>query len=176
MQTDGSLDDETATPQDEARNGRVYRALDLVVALFFVVMGCVVLQQVATELPLMMFGQVGPGMLPFAVGTLLVVMGLVVVAQNLRAPVTAAAGRMPTLYEGSRVASVVVMLILTILLIPVLGTVVTLAIFIFIETRMVERRSWLVSLSTAIIVPLFIYATFDVMLGVALPAGVLGLR
>jgi hypothetical protein len=83
---------------------------------------------------------------------------------------------MPTLREGSRVAVVVALFVATIALMPVLGTLVSLFLFILAETRFVEGRNWLLSLSTAILVPLFVFATFEALLDVALPAGVLGLR
>ena len=164
------------TPEQLARDARAYRGLDFVVAVFFLVLGLIVLQQVWTELPLMRMRQVGPGMLPFGVGCILVAMSLVLIWQNLRGLGVSPGLSMPTVGEGTRVAAVVAMLILTILLAPILGTLATLALFIFLELKLVERRSILLSVSTALLIPLFIYATFEALLGVALPAGMLGLR
>ena len=164
------------TPEQIARDARAYRGFDLVVAVFFLLIGLVVLQQVWTELPLMSMRQVGPGMLPFGVGCILVAMSSVLIWQNLRGLGAGSTLTMPTLNEGTRVAAVVVMLILTIALAPVLGTLTTLVLFIFLELKLVERRSLMLSTATALLIPLFIYATFEALLGVALPAGMLGLR
>ena len=169
-------DEAAPTPEQLARNARTFAWFDLVVAVFFLALGLIVLQQVWTELPLVLMRQVGPGMLPFGVGCILVAMSSVLVWQNLRGAGVLPALSMPTVREGSRVAAVVAMLILTIALAPILGTLVTLVVFIFLELKMVERRSTVLSVSTAILIPLFIYATFEALLGVALPAGMLGLR
>ena len=168
--------DDVRSAEEVARDARAYRRLDLFVAAFFLFLGLLVLEQVWSELPLVRMGQVGPGMLPFGVGCILVAMSLVLVWQNLRGTGTIPALPMPTLSEGGRVAAVVVMLVLTILLIPVLGTLTTLALFIFLELKGVERRSLPLSAATAVLIPLFIYASFEALLGVPLPAGILGLR
>ena len=169
----GAID---TAPEQSARDARIHRRLDLAVALFFLILGLIVLQQVWTELPLMRMRQVGPGMLPFGVGCILVAMSSMLVWQNLRGEAPAGDPSIPTLLEGSRVVAVVVMLVAAIGLAPVLGTLVTLCLFIFLELRMVERRSPLLSIASAVLITLFIYVTFEALLGVALPAGVLGLR
>jgi len=176
MDASQDTDEAALTAEELARSASVYRWLDIVVAAFFLVLGVVVLAQVATELPLMRFGQVGPGMLPSAVGSILIGLGGIAILQNLTSRVAFSGTAMPTLKEGVRVAAVVVLLILTILFIPVLGTLASLMLFILIELRFVERRSWTISVATAALVPLFIHTTFEAMLGVALPAGILGLR
>ena len=164
------------TAEELVRSERAFRLLDIIVAAFFLLIGIVVLQQVYSELPLMRMRQVGPGMLPLGVGCILVVMGFIVLVQGLRGRTVFSGDLMPTLREGSRVAIVVVMLFGSIALMPILGTLVTLAVFIVIELRLVEGRSWLLSTATAVLVPLFIYASFEALLGVQLPVGVLGLR
>lgn len=169
-------DEAAPTAEELVRSERSFRRLDIAIALFFFLMGVVVLQQVYTELPLIRMRQVGPGMLPFGVGCILFVMGLAVLVQSLRGRTAFSGEIMPTLREGSRVAFTIAMLIATIVLMPVLGTLVTLCLFIIAELRFVEGRSWLLSTATAVLVPLFIYATFEATLGVQLPAGILGLR
>lgn len=168
--------DEAPTAEELARSERAFRVLDIVVAALFLLTGIVVLQQVYTELPLIRMRQVGPGMLPFGVGCILVPMGLIVLVQALRGRSPFSGSLMPTLREGSRVAVVTVMLFASIAIMPVLGALATLALFILIELRLVEGRGWLLSAATALLVPLFIYATFEALLGVQLPVGVLGLR
>lgn len=164
------------TAEELARSKRTYRWFDLVVAVFFLFLGLVALEQVWSELPIMRMGQVGPGMLPFVVGCILVTMSLVLVWQNLRGTIVVPQLVMPTLGEGGRVAAVVVMLALTIALTSILGSLATLALFILLELKLVEGRSWLVAVATAVLIPLFIFASFEALLGVALPAGILGLR
>jgi Tripartite tricarboxylate transporter TctB family len=169
-------DDLAATAQEVARNERTYRRFDLVVAMFFLILGLVALEQVWAELPIVRMGQVGPGMLPLGVGCILVAMSSVLVWQNLRATIVVPPLAMPTLGEGGRVATVIAMLALTIVLTPVLGMLATLALFILLELKLVEGRSWLLAVATAVLIPLFIFASFEALLGVALPAGILGLR
>ena len=170
------VEEDVPTPAERQRHTRIYRIMDLTVAGLFVLAGVVAIHQVATALPLIHLRQVGPGMLPLGVGCIMVVMGAAIIVQNVLNLTGIREVVMPTLREGSRVGAVVALLVATIALMPVIGTLVSLALFILAEIRLVERRSWPVGLATAVLVPLFVYAAFEALLDVQLPAGVLGLR
>jgi putative tricarboxylic transport membrane protein len=169
------IEEDAATPEEKARSAVVFGRLDMLVAVIFIALGGVILQQIATKLPLMRFGQVGPGMLPFGVAAIFIVMGLLIIVQNLRGAAATSGGHMPNLREGGRVIALIALVVGATILMPYLGTVTALALFILVETRFLEGRRWPVAVAAAVLVPLFIYVSFEALLGVPLPKGMLGL-
>jgi hypothetical protein len=81
----------------------------------------------------------------------------------------------PSVKEAGRAGALLLLTAVTIVLIPILGTLVSLGLFGFVETAVLERRGWRLGLLTALLIPLLLYLVFEAVLGVPLPAGQIGL-
>ena len=161
-------------PPEAAANARLNRALEIAVAAAFILVGLVILRQVWVRLPLFDFGQVGPGLLPAIVAVVLIALGAAVIVAQLSETGVHRVRVMPTGPGAARVLTIIAMFVVTIVVTPYLGMLTTLGLFVLVETWLIERRPFGVCIAAALMFPLFVYLTFDALLGVGLPAGVLG--
>lgn len=149
------------------------RIADFVVAALFMGIGVYIAYASLTDYQAF-GGRVGPGVLPFMIGITLVLTSALIMLR-LRRDVAVEDADMPDLIEASRAGSLLALTIVTVLLIPILGAIVTLGLFGLIETTILEKRGWKLGLLTAVTIPLLLYTFFDALLGVPLPSGRLGL-
>ena len=135
-------------------------------------------------------GEVGPGMVPVVAGSLLGLLGLVLLVRHLRAAGLRGAGATNVRTPGDaddrdilgrtdadRVRHLWIvfgLLFLTINLVVVLGLVVAFGLFVLVVFAAVERRPLVPSLVVAACACAFIQVVFGTFLRVPLPAGVFG--
>jgi putative tricarboxylic transport membrane protein len=126
--------------------------------------------------------RIGPGFMPFAAGVLLVVFGVVI-------GVEAALGRVPSrppqnMQEGDAegdeegsgrtVAVAFGLMLVTVLLIPVLGFLLSFGLLILALVTFVEREGWLRGILLSVSAIAVTWLTFVVLLEIPLPPGIFG--
>ena len=75
-----------------------------------------------------------------------------------------------------RVAALFTLIVIATAAIPFLGSLTALGLFVLVETLVLEKRGWNLSVATALLIPALLYVFFEALLGVPLPRGVIGLR
>jgi putative tricarboxylic transport membrane protein len=123
---------------------------------------------IALHLGLWVGGSPGPGLFPFVAALMLAGASLGAALQaEPDAPGSEAADRRRLFaYAGAVAAFGVVM--------KPLGMIIATIGLMLVVLRGIERRSWVVSVSFAILIAAFCWGLFKVLLGVPLPQGVLG--
>jgi hypothetical protein len=151
------------------------RILDAAAAVLFLLLGLYVTYASVTEYQAFSEGRVGAGVLPFLVGVTLIITSVLILLRLRHGLAVEAGAEMPTLREASRAGALLLLTIVTVALMPVLGTLVALAGFGFVEVALLERRGWFLGILTAILIPAVLYFFFEAVLGVPLPRGEIGL-
>jgi putative tricarboxylic transport membrane protein len=121
-------------------------------------------------------GQIGPGFMPFAAGTLLVVFGAMVGVEALLRP--SHDGREESGgEEGSRqtVGLIFALTLGAILLIPLLGFLVSFGLLVFALVSFVEREGLLLGAGMGAAAAVFAWLVFALFLQIPLPAGIFGI-
>jgi putative tricarboxylic transport membrane protein len=126
--------------------------------------------------------RIGPGFMPFMAGVLLVVFGVAI-------GVEAALGRVPSrppqnMQEGDAegdeegsgrtVAVAFGLMLVTVLLIPVLGFLLSFGLLILALVTFVEREGWLRGILLSVSAIAVTWLTFVVLLEIPLPPGIFG--
>jgi putative tricarboxylic transport membrane protein len=129
-------------------------------------------------------GQVGPGLMPAASGTLLALLGIVLLSRTVRGEMTEARTEQDggvDIYGRTARARVrqlwVVfgLLLATIIAVSLLGFLVAFGAFVLIVSTWVERRRVVPSVAMTIGACAVVYVVFVVFLRVPLPPGLLGI-
>jgi putative tricarboxylic transport membrane protein len=157
--------DKPTGPRDMAQTA------DGLVCCVFCLLGAYICYSSVMDLQAFSSIQVGSGVIPFLVGALMVLSASAVLFQLRMGRLVAETVEMPTRAEGSRALALLVLTVCTVTIIPLLGMILSLGLFILIELLLLERRGLVLSLATAIILPTGLYLLFQVLLGVPLPAG-----
>jgi putative tricarboxylic transport membrane protein len=116
-------------------------------------------------------GNPGPGFLPFVLGVMLVVLGLLCAARAFR---HRAASASVTLVTSKAFICLAALAVAAVAFIP-LGFLPTVAIFLTIQFRVLAGAGWLYSASTAVVATVALWLFFDRLLGLGLPAGIVPL-
>lgn len=156
-------------------NAAAARRADAAVAAIFLLLGVYVTYVSLTDLQAFSAGQVGPGVLPFLVGLTLILTSALVLWKTSAGVTLENLDAIPTLREGMRAGGLFVLMVVCSFLIPILGTLVALALFVIVELYVLERRSLTLTLGTTVAIVLLIYVFFEALLGVPLPHGTIGL-
>lgn len=165
---------------EHVRRGRLRnevkgRLLDLAVCGLFLLVGVYMTYSSIVDYKALSAGQVGPGVLPLAIG-LTFILTATLAALRLRRPgILIDPSEIPDGSQVLRVIAFMALTLATVLLMPIIGTLVALAVFALVEVAWLERRGLRLGLLTAIILPVALYLLFEAVLGVPLPAGRLGL-
>lgn len=165
---------------DQARHGqlrdeRKARLVDLAVAVLFMLLGLYMAYASVVDYKALSQGQVGPGVLPLAIGLTFVLTSALIMLRLREPGLAVDPAEIPSRIEALRVLALVLLTIVTVLLMPVLGTLAALGLFAFVEVALLERRGFRLGVMTALILPALLYLLFEATLGVPLPAGRLGL-
>lgn len=158
----------------EAQQRRALIA-DLVVSALFMLLGLYVSVASVTEYDLVDRGQVGPGMLPLVVGLALMVTSAIVMLRLRGGASVETDTELPNLTEAGRALALLILIVVTVVVMPIVGAIVSLGVFGLIETMVLERRGWRLGLLTAVLIPALLYLFFELALGVPLPRGEFGL-
>lgn len=128
--------------------------------------------------------RIGPGFMPFVAGVLLVVFGVMIGVEAVLHR-----GRVPSrtlqyMQEGSAegdeeesgrtVAVAFGLMLVTVLLIPVLGFLLSFGLLILALVAFVEREGWLRGILLSVSAIAVTWLTFVVLLEIPLPPGILG--
>ncbi|MBM9593161.1 tripartite tricarboxylate transporter TctB family protein [Roseitranquillus sediminis] len=110
----------------------------------------------------------GPGIFPLAVGILMAVVSLGVIAE---ARTTREPGKLhlPAGYDATRLLSVFTALVVFVLALSVLGLPIAAFLFVAFYVRLVGRVTWAASVLSGAGVAIGVYVVFEVLLGVRLP-------
>lgn len=157
---------ETAAPPERGAQG-----IDFGVGIFFVGLGCFVLWA-GRDLAIQATNRPGPGLLPTILAVICIVGGLVLAIQQLVRPTTRR--YRPSSPAGNqRVASVLVLTVVTVVLFEPLGFIASTMLLMAGIMFGVERKFTIVSVATVVLIPIVFWTLFAVLLGVRLPAGLL---
>ena len=115
----------------------------------------------------------GPGFFPVWYGAVMIVLSVVLVAQNFIS-VAAAAGKPVKWREVGRVFTVWAGFVACVALLKVLGFVLSFGLFVLFMVAGMYRRPWHVAVSVAAGCTAGFYLVFSFALDVRLPTGVLG--
>ena len=128
--------------------------------------------------------RIGPGFMPLVAGVLLVVFGVIIGVQATlhrgRVPSHAAQNTQEGGVEGeeeagaSTVAVAFGLMLVTVLLIPVLGFLLSFGLLILALVTFVEREGWVRGLLLSVGAIAVTWLTFVVFLEIPLPPGILG--
>lgn len=147
--------------------------VDQIFAVFWVALGVLILINGRQLGYLANFGP-GPGFMPFWVGLSIVALGIALFAKSIMRPSDDTV-ELPASWPLVQMALVIASLIGFALLAERLGFILCIfALFLFLLIA-VERRGVLVSLVISVIAGAGFWFTFDYMLQMQLPAGLLGL-
>jgi putative tricarboxylic transport membrane protein len=116
-------------------------------------------------------GNPGPGFLPFVLGVMLVVLGLLCAARAYRHRAGSAS---VTLVTSKAFICLAALAAAAVAFIP-LGFLPTVAIFLTILFRVLAGSGWVFSASTAVAATVVLWLFFDRLLGLGLPAGIVPL-
>jgi putative tricarboxylic transport membrane protein len=122
-------------------------------------------------------GRIGPGFMPFAAGTLLVVFGAMVgVEALLRTSRGSDEREEPGGEEGSRqtVGLIFALTLVAILLMPLLGFLISFGLLVFALVSFVEREGLLLGAGMGVAAAGFAWLVFALFLQIPLPVGVFG--
>ncbi|WDZ76239.1 tripartite tricarboxylate transporter TctB family protein [Ensifer adhaerens] len=153
----------------------VTQTADRIVCGAFCVLGGYICYSSIIDLDAFSQAQLGSGAIPLLVGLLMIASSLAVLFQLRSRRLVSDDVEMPTKAEGLRALSLLALTILAAAMTPLVGLVVALGLFTLIELLVLEKRSLLLSASTAIILPVGLYCLFEVLLGVPMPKGLLGI-
>ena len=132
-------------------------------------------------------GRIGPGFMPFAAGTLLIVFGTMIAAEGAlrsrrpsrpvgeRSGYAVGGGTEPA--EGAQGRSVSVafgLMLITLLLVPVLGFLVSFGLLILALVTFVEREGWLRGILFSVGSVAVTWLAFVVFFKIPLPVGIVG--
>ena len=112
---------------------------------------------------------------PVILATLLLILSLILLAQALRSAPT---GRSPERIEAegwSRIGATLVTLVGFALVLERLGFLLSTFLLMVLLLRAIEPQAWHKVLAVALVTSLVVYAIFGWLLGIPLPAGVLGI-
>jgi putative tricarboxylic transport membrane protein len=135
-------------------------------------------------------GRIGPGFMPFAAGTLLIVFGTMIAAEGMlrsrrpsrpvreRRSYAVGGGTAPAGGgEGAQGRSVAVafgLMLITILLVPVLGFLVSFGLLILALVTFVEREGWLRGILLSVGSVAVTWLAFVEFFKIPLPSGIVG--
>jgi putative tricarboxylic transport membrane protein len=125
-------------------------------------------------------GRIGPGFMPFAAGSLLVLFGAMIGAEGLfRREAEPRDGKEASEDEnngeqGRSVRIAFGLMLVTILLIPVLGFLVSFGLLILALVTFVEREGWTRGILLSVGSVALTWVTFVLLLEIPLPTGFLG--
>lgn len=124
-------------------------------------------------------GRIGPGYFPRIIGVLAIVLSMLAFAQDLRSDVHEVVdledevgdaaehlGRHPAL-----MAIFVLLCAGFITLLPLIGAIVSTALFLGVTLLLLDRENRVRSVVLAVAIPVLLYAIFDIALNAGLPSG-----
>lgn len=130
--------------------------------------GVVILE--GTKLPVKSEYTIGPGFLPIVVGIGIFIVSVISIIQNLLKNKGTDSSKKFFSKEGAtRLGIFIGVMIVSLLLSKVFGLLISLAIFMIVIFRYVEKYSWIASIRVAIICNVVFYLVFKIWLGVPLP-------
>lgn len=147
---------------------------DAIVAAAFVLLGLFLAIYSYVELDAFGGGRNGPGVIPFFCGAVMVASAGAVIARLLASGVDAEI-ELPDRGGALRALTLVMLALATIVAFQVFGGLTALALFTFVEMKVIEKRNWLVSLLSAAVAVALVYVIFVALLGIVLPRGMFGL-
>jgi len=113
----------------------------------------------------------GPGMIPFAVSFIVIVLSLILLYQAIRRPLYIR-DVLPKSEGAKKIAMVLVSAVVYLVVVPYTGFVIASAILLFI--LYVRHYRWYVSVGLAVGVSLLSFWVFDILLKIPLPVNGLG--
>jgi len=117
----------------------------------------------------------GPGLYPFGIGIVMVVLSLIIVGSSL--VVSWGSGDEDEAEEKANtkdLALVLVSLFLYAIFLERLGFLLSTAAFIIFILKVIEKKRWYIALSFASVTTVLIYVVFNLWLDSNLPRGILG--
>lgn len=139
----------------------------LLLALFYIWSG--------SHFPVMSRVGIGPGMFPWAIGVLLVILSslwLITSIRSIPADIPQPFGTFKADLEKPII--IMVLLVVMVTLTPSLGFVLAGTAMTFVLYYWVERKPLLISTALAVFFPAAFYTIFSTALGVKVPKGILG--
>jgi hypothetical protein len=140
------------------------RRLEIAVMVFLLLLGAFATWE-ASRMPFGTAAMPGPGMMPMALGVLLMLSAAGLVVLELKAPVTDAAVLLGTRHVALAVAAIVV----SGLLFERAGFLITSSLFLFLMLVALSALGWWRSLLAAVAVSIAARYLFQNLLGVTLP-------
>ncbi|HEY8449057.1 MAG TPA: tripartite tricarboxylate transporter TctB family protein [Bacillota bacterium] len=153
---------------------RAARLANGLAAALFALVAAYMLIVAVTELSYMDRYAPGPGFLPAWVGAASLVVAAIIGWQTWRGAFDVLDEPLPRGTQLKRVLAYSCGSFLTVMLFDVMGTFISLGLFLITELVWVERQPWPRAVPTALATPLLVYLVFQVWLGIRLPDGVLG--
>jgi hypothetical protein len=163
---------ETAVDEVKA-DPRVDLAQELVVVCVLTIVGVILAASPLTGLSYWSVEEPGSGFLPLWTGIALLLTASINLLNALRdyrkTASDAANGAWQHWHLLRRLGLFVLLLLAATILIPVVGTLLSLSAFTALELRLVERVRWLPSLAAAVLLAVSTYYIFEIALDVRLP-------
>lgn len=147
----------------------------IVIGIIFFILGVAIIISAALGLEYMMAYCLGPGFLPFWYGIALTGLSIAVVIQTLFGEYEHSKSTFPVREDRLIMAILLAIVVGTIIFMKVLGMVISIAIYLLLTMKFVERQSWKLSVLTSLIGTAVIYLVFCVGFRINFPAGIFGI-
>jgi len=151
---------------------------DIIPALIWIIIGLVVMI-VSYQMSLGTLHTPGPGMLPFILGSLLVILSLSISIKSLTLFKKTSSGNSEAgiwaEIEFKNILIIVVSLVAYALMLEKIGFLITAFLFLFVLFSVFDSRRWIFALGASLLTVSVTYTLFVLALQVELPSGILRL-
>jgi putative tricarboxylic transport membrane protein len=151
---------------------------DIIPALIWIIIGLVVMI-VSYQMSLGTVHTPGPGMLPFILGSLLVILSLSISIKSLTLFKKTSSGNSEAgiwaEIEFKNILIIVVSLVAYALMLEKIGFLITAFLFLFVLFSVFDSRRWIFALGASLLTVSVTYTLFVLALQVELPSGILRL-
>ena len=151
---------------------------DIIPALIWIIIGLVVMI-VSYQMSLGTLHTPGPGMLPFILGSLLVILSLSISIKSLTLFKKTSSGNSEAgiwaEIEFKNILIIVVSLVAYALMLEKIGFLITAFLFLFVLFSLFDSRRWFFALGASLLTVSITYTLFVLVLQVELPSGLLRL-
>lgn len=158
----------------EEKNVKRGRLLGCVVISFIFALGVFTIIYSALKLPYRGSYSLGSGFLPLWLGIFICALSALLFVQTLMGKYDKLTNILPSKENGLRIIFYIVISCVTVSLLRTLGMHICDFIFLLATMKLVESRSWKMSLLTALIGSVSIYILFDLLFNVNFPVGIFG--
>lgn len=146
----------------------------IIAGIIFFIFGSAICIYSILTLDYMMEYSLGPGFLPTWCGAILAVLSIAVVIYGVRGTRSGSKNSLPVYEDLVVLGKLLLIVVGTVIFMKIVGMVASIAIYLLLTMKFVEKQPWKLSLLTALVGTLCIYLVFAVAFKVNFPVGILG--